>query len=51
MKAFLFIQQKRKSQERIDFVSQLRVAQLDGPDVKRQFERWAREAEIRLMMD
>jgi len=52
MSAFLFIQEKRRKLEAIEFVGQIRLA-MNGEkkDVEKQFERWARDAEVRLLMD
>lgn len=49
MSALLFIQDKRKKLENIDFVSRLRLA-MNGSkqDVEKQMERWAKDAEIEL---
>jgi hypothetical protein len=52
MSALLFIQERRKSQERIDFVSQIRIAQHgDKHSYEKQLERWAKDAEIRLSFE
>jgi len=52
MNAFLFIQNKRKSAENIDFVGKIRVAMKgDKQDVEKAMERWAKDAEIRLMFE
>jgi hypothetical protein len=52
MSAFLFMQNKRRSVENIDFVGKIRVA-MNGSkkDVEKVMEKWARDAEIRLMFE
>jgi hypothetical protein len=49
MSALLFIQDKRKALERIEFVGVLRLA-MNGSkrDVEKSMERWAKAAEIEL---
>jgi len=52
MSAFLFIQERRQSSERIDFVAALRVATRgDRKDVEKAMERYAKDAEIRLRFE
>jgi hypothetical protein len=52
MSALLFIQNKRKSLERIDLVDALRLAVNGSSErVERVMMRWAREAEINLFME
>lgn len=52
MDAFIFIQNRRKSRERIDFVGQLRTAQhADKRAYERQLEQWARDAELNLRFE
>jgi hypothetical protein len=52
MSAFLFMQNKRRAVENIDYVGKIRVA-MNGSkrDVEKIMERWAKDAEIRLMFD
>ena len=52
MSAFLFIQEKRRKREAIEFVGQVRLA-MNGEkkDIEKQYQRWARDAEVRLLMD
>ena len=52
MSALLFIQQKRKALERIEFVSTLRLA-MNGTkrDIEKTMERWARDSEIDLTFE
>jgi hypothetical protein len=52
MSALLFIQDKRKKLENIEFVSMLRMAFLGSKkDVEKRMERWAREGEIDLRFE
>jgi hypothetical protein len=52
MSALLFIQDKRRTVERIEFVSSLRMAMNAKSDsLKKQMEAWARHAEIDLYFD
>lgn len=51
MNALLFIRDKRKMVESIEFVSMVRLA-MNGSkaDVEKQMERWAKAAEVRLQL-
>jgi hypothetical protein len=52
MSAFLFIQQKRKILERIEFLSTMRQAMHgESRAIEKQMERWAREVEIRMTFE
>ena len=52
MAAFLFIQEKRKVMERIDFVSTLRLSMNAGKaDLEKVMDRWARSADIHLTFE
>jgi hypothetical protein len=52
MSALLFIQDKRKKLENIEFVGMLRMAFLGTQrDVKNRMERWAKEGEIDLRFE
>jgi hypothetical protein len=52
MSAYLFIRDKRRALEKIDFVSQLGMAMKGSPKtIERRMERWAREAEVNLIFD
>ena len=51
MRAFLFIQEKRKSYEKMDFVTMLRLAKADQKAYEQQMERWARDAEVSLRFE
>ena len=47
MSAFLFIQQRRKSAEKIYFVEQVRLATNGSKDgLEKSMMKWARDAEI-----
>jgi hypothetical protein len=52
MSALLFIQDKRKKLESIEFVSNLRLAMAGSKrDLEKRMERWARDAEIDLRFE
>ena len=52
MSALLFIQDKRKTLERIQLVSTLRMAFNGSPkDVEKYLTRWAKEADIELTFE
>jgi len=52
MSALLFIQDKRRAIERIEFVGSLRVAMHAKADtLKKKMEQWAKHAEIDLYWD
>jgi hypothetical protein len=52
MHAFLFIQEKRRKLEAIEFVGRVRLA-MNGSkqNVEEAFARWAKDAEVRLLME
>jgi hypothetical protein len=52
MSALLFIRDRRRAVEKIDFVSMVRLA-INGSkrDIERAMERWAKEAEINLRFE
>jgi hypothetical protein len=52
MSALLFIQDKRKALEKIEFVSMLRLAMMGSKrDVEKSMERWAKDAEVNLRFE
>src|SRR6516164_6593086 len=51
MSALLFIQNKRKSWEKVEMLSVLRMANAESKQAEKQMERWARDAEIRLRFE
>jgi hypothetical protein len=52
MNAFLFMQNKRRSAENIDFVGKIRIAMKGSKqDVEKAMEKWAKDAEIRLLFE
>jgi len=52
MSAFLFIRDKRRTLERISFISQYRMAMnASSKSIEKKMERWAREAEINLVFE
>jgi len=52
MSALLFLQEKRKAGERIEFVSTLRLAMNgEAKSVEKVMQRWAKSAEIDLTFE
>jgi hypothetical protein len=52
MHAFLWIQKARRKLEFIDLVGVIQLATRgDKPAIEKQFERWAKEADTRLLME
>ena len=52
MDAFIFIQRRRRSWDKVEIISVIRLALHGEPkDVERQMERWARDAEVPLTFE